>query len=95
MSVFSVNVFTLKFTKTGIKEYNGAINDQAFAWTGADKKCSVNETVVKYSNWVTVISRTENDGYVQTPQATYRKASVMGLHSAVSGSRSISDRTSP
>lgn len=95
ISILSVNALALKMTSYGVKEYNGVLNDQAFSWTGADVKCTVDAKVVNSSNWANIVSRREYDGHVQTPQVTYKKANVMGMHLAESGSTTITNRSWP
>mgnify|MGYP006934639958 CR=1 FL=1 len=78
-NVISASAATL--SDYGIKEYNGVFKDQAFAWSGSNDSDYVSAEIEAGLN--NFLGFTDDwDGWVQTPQVSYRSTTARGLHSA-------------
>lgn len=93
-TIDSKSVNALAITKAGITEYNGIINDQAFAWTGADAVVYV-YAIIELGNKTFVGFKDSQTGWVQTPQVSYKSSDARGNHYAESSTDSVTLLTYP
>lgn len=77
----SMPVNAITITNSGISEYNGILNDQAFAWTGANVTgfVSAQIEVAGVPNYF-IGYQSSSTGWVQTNQVTYKSSQARGHH---------------
>lgn len=90
----SIKTLALGFYSVGVEQSPGMISS-AYAWTYSDTSGAwVNARVVKTSTWETISTK---DGYgsVYSPQKTFVRTSIMGMHSTQHSGQTKTARSWP
>lgn len=90
----SLSALALGFYWIGVTQSPGVVSS-AYAWTYSDTSGAwVNARFVKTSNWETM-SSANGYGSVYSPQKTFVRTSIMGMHSTQNNGETKTARTWP